>query len=180
MQLKDKMIFIMKKLPFSDRIFSMSVFLAVILSALLIPAFLTDKSLRKEALGLKLKIVELTTLAEKYQTVKAQIDEMEKKIVTTGGTGVAKVMDDITQSLGIKAKMKSLKMLSTKEVYSKIHEESAEIQIEKTSLNELVNMFYLIAEGNQLLSIKKVNIKKSFEKNDLLDITMTICFFSVK
>lgn len=180
MQLKDKIIHILKKMPFSDRIFSISVFLTVIFSALLIPAFFTDKSLIEETRGLKIKIGELTSLADEYRVVRVQIDEMEKKIGSPGGTGVAKVMDDLMQSLGIKGKMKSLKMLSTKEVHGGIIEESAEIQIEKTSLNELVNMFYLIGEGNQLLSLKKVNIKKSFEKNDILDITMTISLFSGK
>jgi len=56
-------------------------------------------------------------------------------------------------------------------------EESAEIQMEKLNMTELVHLFYKIENAPMILSVKRVVIKKSFENPDLLDLTMAVSLF---
>ena len=74
--------------------------------------------------------------------------------------------------------MKSIKGIGGREIKGQLNEETAEVQMEKVNLNELVNIFYKLENAPLLLSIQKVALKKSFEKPDLLDVTMTVSLFT--
>jgi hypothetical protein len=56
-------------------------------------------------------------------------------------------------------------------------EESAEIQIEKLNMTELVHLFFKIENAPMILAVKRVIIKKSFENPELLDVTMAVSLF---
>ncbi len=87
-------------------------------------------------------------------------------------------MDEIASPLGIKGKVKSIKGTGTKKTIDKMSEESAEIQIEKLNMTELMHMFYKIENAPMILAVKKVTMKKSFESPDFLDLTMTVSLFT--
>ena len=78
----------------------------------------------------------------------------------------------------MKEKMKSLKGIGGGDFGGRVNEESAEVQMEKFLVNELMHVFYKIENAPMLLSIKKVSIKKSFAAPDSLDVTMTISLFT--
>jgi hypothetical protein len=70
--------------------------------------------------------------------------------------------------------MKSVKLIGAKKVMDQISEESAEIQMEKLNMSEVVNLFYKIENAPMILAVKRVAIKKSFENPELLDVTMSV------
>jgi len=69
-------------------------------------------------------------------------------------------------------------LTGTKKIVDQMSEESAEIQMEKLNMSELINLFYKIENAPMILAIKKVAIKKSFENPELLDTTMSVSLFS--
>lgn len=147
---------------------------------LLIPSLLLERSAKKELDALRSKKKELSSLISEYRSLKDNVDSVEKRSAIIQTRGIADAMDTLLSSLGIKGKMKSVKAVGNREIQGSMAEESAEVQIEKLTLNELVNMFYRINEAPMILSVKRVTIRKSFEKPELLDITMTIALFTRK
>lgn len=111
--------------------------------------------------------------------IKSRIDAAEKKQSAMSKTGITNIVTDIFTSLGIKGKVKSIKGLSSRQMAGNISEESAEIYIEKVTMNEMVNIFYKIETTPVIVSIKKATIKKSFDKPELLDITITLALYNL-
>ena len=159
---------------------SIPVVIVLLLFILIIPAFIMQKASRKETDTLKSKRTELSLLSTEFSALKGQVDVVEQKTIPSQAKGVASVLDDIVSSLGIKGKLKAVKGLGSREIKGPMTEESAEVQLEKVSMNELVNMFYRIGEAPVILSVKRATMKKSFENPELLDVTMTIALFAKK
>ncbi len=147
---------------------------------LLIPSLLLQRSAKKELDTLRAKKKELSSLISEYRSLRDNVDSVEKRSAIIQTRGIADAMDTLLSSLGIKGKMKSVKAVGNREIHGSMAEESAEVQMEKLTLNELVNMFYRINEAPMILSVKRVTIRRSFEKPELLDITMTIALFTGK
>ncbi|HYA27118.1 MAG TPA: hypothetical protein VEE82_03890 [Thermodesulfovibrionales bacterium] len=155
-------------------------FIILGLFILIVPLLMTARSASKELDTLKAKQKELASLSREYRTLKENVDFVEQRPSLSQIHGVANALDTISSSLGIKGKIKSVKTVTTREVAGSMTEESAEVLIEKVTLNELVNLFYRIGDAPMILSMKRVSMKKSFENPEVLDVTMTLAIFTKK
>lgn len=152
----------------------------LVLYVLIIPALIMERSSKKELDSLKLKRSELVVLGSEYRTLKEQVDAIEQKTAVKQASGIANALDSITSSMGIKGKVKSIKGIGNREMKGAMNEESAEVHLEKINLNELVNIFYKIGDAPMILSIKRAQVKKSFENPELFDVTMAVALFTKK
>ncbi len=150
------------------------------LFVLIIPAFVMERSAGKELEALKAKQKELVVLGREYRIMKQNVDFVEQRSTTAQVRGIANALDMLSSSIGMKGKIKSVKVTGTREIQGSMTEETAEVQMEKVTMNELVNMYYHLGEAPAILSVKRTTIKKSFENPELLDITMTISLFTRK
>lgn len=148
------------------------------LCVLIIPVLVWERSSSRELSQLKTRFAEFSLLSAEYRSLKEQVGSIEQKRLLAKTSGIAQVLDDMFLSLGVKEKMKSIKGLGGREIEGQMHEETAEFQMEKVDLNELVNIFYKLENAPLLLSIQKVSIRKSFERPDLLDVTGTVSLFT--
>jgi len=155
-------------------------FIILGLFILIVPLLMTARSASKELDTLKAKQKELASLSREYRTLKENVDFVEQRPSLSQIHGVANALDTISSSLGIKGKIKSVKTVTTREVAGSMTEESAEVLIEKVTLNELVNLFYRIGDAPMILSMKRVSMKKSFENPELLDVNMNLALFTKK
>lgn len=155
-----------------DKRFSVpaAVVLALILSVVMINVSL---SLKKKHAALIEQQNELMQLKEQYLTLRDRLDFVESKKSLTKVEGIAQAVDEIFRSLGLSQKVKSVKSTGTWDRKYAIEEE-AEVQVEKVNMNEMANIFYKIANAPMILSIKKTNMKTSFDSPNLLNITMTV------
>lgn len=161
-------------------IVSPSVLLALVcLYILIVPVFLLSLTTKKEASMATARYKEMEALGSEYKMLKERMGALDKRKALTKVSGTTQAADNILASLGLKAKMKSFKSLGSRELPGG-SEETADIYLEKLSMNELVNIFYSIENAPMPIAIKKTNMKKSFEKPELLDITITISLFSEK
>lgn len=158
------------------------IFISIILGLyiLIIPALIVERSSKKELDSLRVKRNELVLLGGEYKTLKEQVDVIEQKSAVKQASGIADALDNITSTLGIKGKVKSIKGTGSREIKGPMNEESAEVHLEKINLNELVNILYKIGDAPLILSLKRTQIKKSFENPELFDVTMTIALFTKK
>lgn len=150
------------------------------LFVLVLPLGIMERSAEKELDALTAKQKELVSMSGEYRALKENVDFAERKPSLPQVRGIADALDNISSSLGIKGKVKSVKAVSSREIQGSMNEESAEVLIEKVTLNELVNLFYRIGDAPMILSVKKVTMKKSFESPELLDVTMTMALFTRK
>lgn len=164
----------------ASALISPSALLAAIgLYLLVIPVFFLNMAAKKEANSSSVRHREMQTLSTEYKALKEHMNVLDKRKTLTKVSGITQASDNILTSLGLKGRMKSLKSLGSTELAGGI-EETAEISIEKLNMNELVNLFYNIENAPMSISVKKTSMKKSFEKPELLDLTITISLFSEK
>lgn len=150
------------------------------LYVLIIPAFVMERSAGKELDMLRAKQKELSVLSEEYKLLKENVDFTEQRSTLAQIRGIASAVDMLSSSVGMKEKIKSVKVISARELRGSMTEESAEVHLEKVTMNELVNIYYRVHEAPMILSVKRAAIKKSFENPELLDMTMTIALFTRK
>ena len=145
---------------------------------LLLPNLLWERSAERELSALRKKNNEFSALAGEYRSLKESISAIERKKALTKTTSIAQAIGDISRSLGMAGKMKSIKVTGTRKTPNQMSEETAEIQIEKLTINEMVQLIYKIENAPMILAMKTVVIKKSFENPELLDVTMTVSLFT--
>ena len=145
---------------------------------LLLPNLLWERSAERELSALRKKNNEFSALAGEYRSLKESISAIERKKALTKTTSIAQAIGDISRSLGMAEKMKSIKGTGTRKTPNQMSEETAEIRIEKLTINEMVQLIYKIENAPMILAMKTVVIKKSFENPELLDVTMTVSLFT--
>jgi len=144
---------------------------------LIIPNLLWDRAAEKELSAWTAKYDEFSTLTNKYRSLVARVNTIEQKKTLTKTNSITQAIGDISLSLGIKDKMKSIKLTGTKKIMDQMSEESAEIQMEKLNMSELIHLLYKIENAPMILAVKRVVIRKSFENPELLDLTMAVSLF---
>jgi general secretion pathway protein M len=145
---------------------------------LLLPNLLWERSAERERSALRKKNNEFNALAGEYRSLKERISAIERKKALTKTASIAQAIDDISRSLGMAGKVKSIKGTGTRKTPNSMSEETAEIRIEKLTINEMVQLIYKIENAPMILAMKTVVIKKSFENPDLLDVTIMLSLFT--
>lgn len=148
------------------------------LTILLLPSVLWERAAERELSALRKKQSEFSALAGEYRTLKENISALERKKALTKTAGIAQAIGDISRSVGVAGKVKSIKGTGTRKTPNQMNEETAEIQIEKLAINEMVQLLYKIENAPMIFAMKTVVIKKSFENPELLDVTMTVSLFT--
>lgn len=147
------------------------------LYVLLLPNLLWERSAERELSALRKKDNEFSALAGEYRSLKERISAIERKKALTKTTSIVQAIGDISQSLGMAEKVKSIKGTGTRQTPNQMSEETAEIKIEKININEMVQLIYKVENAPMILAMKTVFIKKSFENPECFDVTMTVSLF---
>jgi hypothetical protein len=148
------------------------------LYVLLIPGILWERSAARESSTMRAKYREYSALAGEYRALKESVSVIERKRTLSNTSTIAQAIGDMTQSLGMAGKVKSIKGTGSRTAANRMNEETAEIQIEKININEMIQLLYKIENAPMILTIKTVAIAKSFENPQLLDMTLVVSLFS--
>jgi hypothetical protein len=142
----------------------------LVVSVLLVNASL---SLKKEGSTLRAQKEEILLLREDFLELRDKIGSVEGKKSLTKVEGIVQAIDEVFKSTGQNQKVKSVKPTATRDKKYAMEEE-ADIEVEKVSMNEMLNILYKIENAPMVLLIKKARLKTSFEDPSLLNMTMTI------
>jgi mannitol-specific phosphotransferase system IIBC component len=134
---------------------------------------------RKELKLLKEQRKEMLMLKDEFLSLKQKIDVVESKKNLSNVQGIIQAVDEVFLSIRLKDRVKTVKSTGKRDIKDGFEEE-AELQIEKVSMNEMVNIFHKIENAPMVLTIKKAAIKKSFENPELLNINLTLSFLKTK
>ena len=152
--------------------------LAVSLAGL-ISARSANKNAQTDYVKNKEELTALQSIKTDYTALKSKIDAIEAKKNLSKTTGVVQAIDDIASGLGLKSKVKSVKVVSTKDVKDSTEEE-ADIIMERMSMNEAVNFLYKAENAPMTLVIKKALFRQAFDNPAQINISMTVSLIRQK
>jgi hypothetical protein len=150
--------------------------LAIILTALFtIITSIYTRSLEEQNNILKSQLAGLQSLTEGSTGLKSAVELKEKKIGSVKAGGIVPALEQILQSIDIKAKaIRPMEKNKVKEYM----EEDAELEIQNTDLNSIVNLLYKIDNSSLPLKIKNSAIKTTFEDPDKFNLKLTVSLLS--
>jgi type II secretory pathway component PulM len=152
--------------------------ISVILLLVLIPNIAVERAAQGKLDRLKAKFSEFSSLTAEYSSSKAEIDATEQRGTLIKVTSMSQAIEFVLSPLNNRTKIKSIKTTGNRTIAGSIVEETAEIQIDKVSLNELVNLLYKADIAPVMFVVKKITIWKDFENPALLDVTITTSYFT--
>jgi|GEM_PF-1795138 hypothetical protein len=159
------------RLVLSDRL-SMLIIVVFILTATF--ASITSITLRKERTinqRLRSQIRELNLLNERFNSIKGYIESKEKRIGLVKTQGVVSAIEHILNSLGMKAK--AIRPIKEERLGGYILED-AEVEIQDTDLNAIVNLLYKVENSRFPLRIKETLMKTAFEDPERFTLRITV------
>lgn len=162
---------LIKKMFFLNR----SALIVLTLIALSVIIILTTTVLTRRLLGsnesLRSQIVQMQELAGSVNEIKGLVESRENKIRAHSGAGIVSTMENMLQSLGMKAK--TIKPTEKKRI-DEFMEENSDIEIDGTDLNSIVNLLYKIESSPVPLKIQGISIRSSFENPDRFVLKLTV------
>ncbi len=164
-----------KEILFPDRksFLLMSAVILVTLFTIIISIY--ANSIDRKNNTLKAQLAEIESLSGKLIRIRNIAESKEKKIGLTKVTGVVSALEQILNSIGLKAKV--IKPLGKKRI-KKFIEEDAELEIQDIDLNSIVNLLYKIDNSPVPMKIKNAAIKTTFENPDIFILKLTASLIS--
>ena len=124
---------------------------------------------------LKNRLDEIQAFAGDIIEIKSFVESKEKKIGRRKSSGVVSTLEQVLTNIGLKAK--KIKPLNKKKV-DVFTEDNAELEIENTDLNSIVNLLYKIENSRTPLKIKTASITTTFENPDKFILKLTVSLLS--
>ncbi len=126
----------------------------------LVTAFAESSAQKRLRLAQK-ESVEFASLDSQYSGLKAQVDELDKRVALSPKTGILKTAGDIFASMGLQDRISSIKPMDTTQSGG-LTSEKAEVSLKKMDLNQAVNVLYRLENAPMLLTLKEVDLRSSF------------------
>ncbi len=161
----------LQKILFFDRFVLVLSLLAVATVIFTVFASIYTKGIERTNNTVKSQISELQALKGELAAIKGVVESKEKKIGLTRTGGVVPTLEQTLGSLGMKAKV--IKPLEKNKVKEYV-EEDAEVEIQDTDLNSIVNLLFKIENSPAPMKVKNAVIRTTFEHPDKLILKMTV------
>lgn len=163
------------KLIFLDRTIMILSSLFILILIFTLTSSVYVRNMEEENKALKIRFDEIQTFTEDVIHMKSIVDSKEKKIGLRKTKGVVSTLEQVLNKLGLKAKV--LKPLNKKKV-NIFTEDNAELELEDTDLNSIVNLLYKIENSPVPMKIKAAAIRTTFENPDKFILKLTISLLS--
>jgi hypothetical protein len=121
------------------------------------------------------QISEMQVMSGEVLMLKGLVQSKEKRISTSKASGVVSAIEQVLKPLGIEAS--AIKPLEKKKTNG-YTEENAELEIQDTDLNSIVNFFFKIESSPVPFKVKSAAIKSTFEDPDKFILNLTVALLS--
>ena len=163
-----------KQIILDKKLLTLSFFIAAAL-IVIITTFIFTGNYAAENTSLNRQISNIQELAGSVMNLKSTVDAKEKKIRSSKSRGAVSALEQILGRLGLKAA--AIKPLDKKKVNNYM-EEKADLEIQNTDLNSIVNLLYKIENSPVPMKINTASIKTSFEDPDKFFLKMSVSLLS--
>ncbi len=124
---------------------------------------------------LRNRLSEMRSLSGDVIQIKAVVESKETKIGLKKAAGIVSALEQILKTHGLEAKV--IKPLG-KTTIDEFSEDNAELEIEGTDLNSIVNLLYKIDVAPVPLKIKAAFVRSTFENPDKFILRLTVSLMS--
>ena len=153
-------------------VLSFAILLALILT---IMSVMYSRNLEGKNEQLRDRLSEMRSMSGDVLQIKAAVESKETKIGLKKASGIVSALEQILSTHGLEAKV--IKPLGKTKV-DEFTEDSAELEIESTDLNSIVNLLYKIDISPVPLKIKTVSVRSTFEDPDKFILKLTVSLMS--
>ncbi len=147
---------IISKIMLSDKYILIPLAASIFIAVIIFITFISAGALVRDNEKIAAQLEEMKVLSEELVYIRNIVNSREKKIGLTKESGVVSSLEQIFESLGVKAKV--IKPLSQKRIKD-FKEEDAEVEIENLDLNLIVNLLHKLDNSPVPLKIKSAVIK---------------------
>lgn len=162
---------VVSKIISTDRFLLVLAVLSLAIIIIAVTVFLSARTVEGKNRVLIKEIAEMESLTERLVHLQNLVESKEKKIGLTKVQGVVPALEQMLNSLDIKAK--TIKPLE-KKMIREFSEEEAELQVENVDLNRIVNLLYRIENSPVPLKIKNTSLRTTFENPDRFFLNLTV------
>ena len=153
-------------------VLSFAILLALILT---IMSVMYSRNLEGKNEQLRDRLSEMRSMSGDVLQIKAAVESKETKIGLKKASGIVSALEQILSTHGLEAKV--IKPLGKTKV-DEFTEDSAELEIDSTDLNSIVNLLYKIDISPVPLKIKTVSVRSTFEDPDKFILKLTVSLMS--
>jgi len=136
---------------------------------------IVTRDLRSRNSSLTNQIAEMQSLSGEVLMLKGLMQSKERKISASKTTGVVSAIEQTLKKLGIEAS--AIKPLDKKTVNG-FTEENAELEINDTDLNSIVNFLFKLDTSPVPFKVKSASIQSTFENPDKFILKLTVALLS--
>jgi hypothetical protein len=159
------------KYLFKDKFLLVTAGIILLIGVLCIILFFWKGKLVRTNQYLSEQLSEIINLEKEVTRIKDRVEFQEKKIGLSKKGGIVSNLEEMLRSIQTKANV--IKPLDTKKTKEFI-EETAELKIENTDLNTIVNLLFIMENSTSPYKIKNIIIKTAFENPDSLELSLSV------
>lgn len=163
-----------KQIILDKKLLTLSFLIAATL-IVIITIFIFTGNYAAENTFLKKQISNIQELAGSVINLKSTVNAKEKKIRSGKSRGAVSTLEKVLDKLGLKAA--AIIPMDKKKVNS-FMEEKADLEIQDTDLNSIVNLLYKIENSPVPMKINTALIKTTFEDPDKFFLKMSVSLLS--
>lgn len=127
----------------------------------------------------KREIVEVRELSGKLLAVKGRFGALERRMAERGGPSLLSVVESAANAARVKERAASMEPQPPAEVEGYM-ESSVALKMDKIGLGGLVDFLKEVAAQKTFIRVKRISVKPLFENPDLLDVSLTLCWYERK
>ncbi len=150
----------------------------MVLAAASLVLFFLAQNYRGIGQQLKIQAQDISAMAKDYQAMQEGIVRIENS-AKGEHRGISAVIGELFSNLGIQSKLQSVKNIEQKN-FLDLSRQDAELVINNLDMNEVVNLLYVIERGSYPLSLRSVELSRTFESPDVFNLRLVISCFQKK
>ncbi len=164
-----------RKLLVFDKGILLLTFLISLIFVFIVAAFIITGNYNRKNSILRNKITNIQSISGSVRSIKETVESREKKINASSSKGVVSAFEGILKTLGMKAA--AIKPLEKKKTDTYV-EDRAELEINSTDLNSIVNLLYKIENSPAPMKINSAAMSTTFENPDKFILKLTVSLLS--
>lgn len=133
----------------------------------------TVEGLQRRVAAKKSDIATFEALAAEYRERRSSVETVSKKAYARDTAGGVAALEGMAKRVGAGSLIASVKPLGEKSTLG-YTERTLEVALEGITLNQLVNLLYLLENDRTLFAVQEFSMDSRFEDPDLLDVTLKI------
>ncbi len=151
-----------------DRETTVALAAGIVIIAVLAFAINAASSANRRMAQIKAQGQELQSIKEEFVAASRRVKAFEARKSLTRVEGVQQAVDEVLKSVGMRGKVKSVKDIDSPEG------EKAEVSLKDIDMNEMVNILYAFEHAPMPLVVTKAELRTSFQKQGLFNMSLTI------